>query len=74
MDTQVQDAIDDMIDEMSGGNSETESVVSYKNKNVESVQFVIKTSAIEKKEVVKEKKTESEKKGFLEKLMGLFGM
>ncbi len=24
MDTQVQDAIDDMIDEMSGGNSETE--------------------------------------------------
>lgn len=74
MDTQVQDAIDDMIDEMSGGNSETESFVSDKNKNVESVQFVIKTAAIEKKEVVKEEKTESEKKGFLEKLLGLFGM
>lgn len=74
MDTQVEDAIDDMVSDISGGDSKTMSFVSDKNKNVKSVQFIIKTAAIEKKEVVKEKKTESEKKGFLEKLLGLFGM
>lgn len=74
MDTQVEDAIDDMIDDISGGDSKTESFVSDKNKNVKSVQFVIKTTAIEKKEVAKQEKKEIAKKSFWDKLLGLFGM
>lgn len=72
MDTQVETQIDDMLDEISGGDDPVESFVSAKNMDVASVQFVIKTGEI-KKETVEETKTEETvKKSFLEKLKDLF--
>lgn len=47
MDTQVQDTIDDMVQSIKGSDMETVSFVSSKNKDVKSVQFVIKTYSIE---------------------------
>ena len=72
MDIQVQDGIDEMLDSISGGDSEVVSFVSDKNENVDSVQFVIKTSAIKKAEVTQETKTKTEKLSFWQKLINLF--
>ena len=57
---------------MTGSDSETESFVSEKNENVTSVQFVIKTDAVEipKDEPVKEEK--KEKVSFWQKIVRLF--
>ena len=59
-----------MIDEIKGTGI-LKSFVSKKNTSVDSVQFVIKTQAIEieEPEVVE---TETEPQGFLEKLIALF--
>lgn len=72
MDTQVQDQIDDMLDEISGGDESVVSFVSDKNTNVKAVQFVIKTAAIEKEEAEETESTTTEKKSFWEKLVDLF--
>lgn len=74
MDTKIEDTIDGMIDSISGGDQETESFVSEKNENVESVQFVIKTAAIEKPEVKETTAKIEEKLNFVEKLLKLFGL
>lgn len=50
MDTQIRDQIDDTLAEISGSDAPVVSFVSDKNGNVDSVQFVIKTDAIEKQE------------------------
>lgn len=63
--------MNDMIDSVSGGNYETVSFVSDKNENVEAVQFVIKTSAIEKEETV-ETATDDEKLSVWQKFIKLF--
>lgn len=49
--------IDDIVSSIKGGDGDPYSFVSSKNTNVSSVQFVIKTSAIEK---IEEKKTDEE--------------
>lgn len=72
MDTQVQDQIDEMIDSLSGSETETVSFVSDKNTNVDAVQFVIKTTAIEKTEAESETETETAPTGFFQKLKNLF--
>ena len=72
MDTQVEDAVDDMIDSVSGGDYETVSFVSDKNENVEAVQFVIKTSAIEKEEETVEASVDDEKLNVWQKFIKLF--
>ena len=72
MDTQVEDAIDEMVSSISGGDDETVSFVSDKNTDVEAVQFVIKTDAIEKQEVKAEVKETSKKQSFWRKLVNLF--
>lgn len=72
MDTQVQDQIDEMIDSLSGSDTETVSFVSDKNTNVDSVQFVIKTAAIEKAEAETATETETVQTGFFQKLVNLF--
>ena len=61
LDSEVDDKINSMLDEFTGSDFKSESFVSDKNQNVDSVQFVIKTPSIEiKKEEVKEvKKIES---------------
>lgn len=47
MDTEIEDKIDELLDSISGGESEVTSFVSEKNTNVNSVQFVIKTNGVE---------------------------
>lgn len=59
MDNQVNDSIDTMISHLTASDYQTVSFVSKDNKDVKSVQFVIKTPSIEKnEEKVQEKKEE----------------
>lgn len=72
MDSQVQDEIDEMLASISGDETETVSFVSEKNTNVASVQFVIKTAAIEIPEEEAPEAVASESKSFWEKFLDLF--
>ncbi len=72
MDSQVQEKIDSILDSLSGGDDEAESFVSEKNTDVKSVQFVIKTSAIENADKADVKDTAEKDKSFLEKVKALF--
>lgn len=72
MDTQVEDTIDEMVDSLSGNGAETVSFVSDKNTNVDSVQFVIKTAAIEKEEAPAVEETVAKPTSFWQKLLALF--
>lgn len=74
MDVQVQNQIDEMIASISGEQTEVVSFVSAKNTNVDSVQFVIKTAAIEKAEVLVQEEQSGEKMNFWQKLLHLFGL
>ncbi|SDB25276.1 hypothetical protein [Eubacterium oxidoreducens] len=73
MDTEILDKIDEILSSIEGEKTETKSFVSEKNKNVDNVQFVIKTSAIEKEEPEVEKKEQSETKSLWQKFIQLFG-
>ena len=73
MDTQIQDKIDDILASIEGDDSYPISFVSDKNTNVKDVQFVIKTSSIEKSEPQTEEAQASESKSILEKFISLFG-
>lgn len=72
MDTQVREQIDDMLAEISGSDAPVVSFVSNKNENVNSVQFVIKTTAIEKEEAEEVVAEEETPTGFFQKLLALF--
>lgn len=74
MDTQVQEQIDEILASIGGEETETVSFVSGKNTNVNSVQFVMKTAAIEKEEVVTNDMQEEAPLNFWQKLLRLFGM
>lgn len=74
MDTKVQDQIDEILASIGGEETETESFVSDKNTNVNSVQFVMKTAAIEKAEVIANDMKEETALTFWQKLLRLFGM
>lgn len=63
MDTEISDKIDEMLASFTGEDFEAVSFVSDKNTNIESVQFVIQTEAVE---------VEEESKSFVEKLKDLF--
>lgn len=71
-DTQIEDKIDDMMDEISGGAEPIVSYVSDKNTQIESVQFVIKTDAVEKTEEEETTTTTTEKKSMWQKFIDLF--
>ena len=73
MDTQIQDKIDEILSSIEGEETETKSFVSEKNTNVENVQFVIKTAAIEKEEIKVEEKEQTESKTLWQKFIQLFG-
>lgn len=60
-----------MIDSISGS-GEIKSFVSDKNTNVKSVQFVIKTDAIEISEAEEQESNQEEKLTFWQKLLKLF--
>lgn len=72
MDTKIEATMNEMIDSLTGGDSETESFVSEKNGNIDSVQFVIKTDAIEKKEKEKKVEKKAEETSVVEKFRNLF--
>ncbi|MBT2704732.1 hypothetical protein [Bacillus sp. ISL-35] len=69
---QMQQKINEMIKEYDKSDFEPVSFVSAKNEKVASVQFVIKTKAIEKEEQAEKKAKPEKKKGFWELLMELF--
>jgi putative membrane protein len=72
MDTKVQDNIDEILDSIRGEDKEVVSFVNDENVNVASVQFVIKTSAIEKNEMEEVEEETEEQTGFWQKLRNLF--
>ena len=71
IDDQILDGIDDAINGFSGKDYKVKSFVSSKNKNVKSVQFVMKTEGITKEEK-ETKTTESTKSTIIDKIKGLF--
>lgn len=73
MDTEVSDEIDSLIASIAGDNAETVSFVSEQNTNVKSVQFVIKTDAIQVEEVEMVEAEAEETLNFWQKLLRLFG-
>ena len=74
MDTQISDEIDSMTSSITGSNTEVVSFVSDKNTDVDSVQFVIKTGAIENSEPVSRDTSEEASLIFWQKLLRLFGL
>lgn len=74
MDTKISDEIDSMTSSITGGDAETVSFVSDKNTNVDSVQFIMKTAAIEKTETAATAETAEESLTFWQKLLRLFGL
>lgn len=74
MDTQISDEIDSMTSAITGDDTETVSFVSEQNTNVKSVQFVIKTAAIEKTAAATDTATEEALLTFWQKLLRLFGL
>ncbi len=73
MDTQIQDKIDEILSSIEGEETETKSFVSEKNTNVDNVQFVIKTAAIEKEEIKVEEEEHTEATSLWKKFIQLFG-
>lgn len=71
IDSQVDDAVDDMLDQLSGKDYQPKSFVSEKNTDVGLVQFVIRTDDIKEKTVEKTKNTQK-KETFWEKWKALF--
>lgn len=72
MDEQIDEQIDSILETIGGSMEDPVSFVSKKNTNVESVQFVIRTDAIETEEV-EETEVETEKEtSFEQKLKDLF--
>ncbi len=72
MDEEISDKVDKLLESISGGGGETASFVSAKNTQVESLQFVIQTPAIETSEETDETETETEGPSVLEKFLNLF--
>ena len=70
----MNDKIDDIIAEIGGSDDTIMSFVSEKNTNVETVQFVIKTQAIEKPEADTQQEEIVEHLNFWQKLLRLFGL
>lgn len=74
MDTQISDEIDTMTASITGGDEAVASFVSAKNTNVDAVQFVIKTAAIEQAETAKTDAAPEAPLTFAQKLLRLFGL
>lgn len=74
MDTQVEDEINSITSSITGEDVKTLSFVSKQNTNIKSVQFVIKTQAIEIKEPEDTEIEEVEHLTFWQKFLRLFGL
>ena len=73
IDGMVDEQIQNVMGSLTGG-EEIQSFVSEKNTNVDSLQFVIKTAAIEKAEETIVEETPAVKRNFWQKLLHLFGV
>lgn len=73
LDTDVDDEIDEMLEKITGNLEEIPSFVSEKNTNIEAVQFVIQTEAVEIPEEEAKEEEEATPKSFWQKLLSLFG-
>lgn len=71
---EVRGEIDNMISEATGGEVKITSFVSEKNTNIDSVQFVIKTEAVEIEKTPAPEPAVEEKLNFWQKLLRLFGL
>lgn len=74
IDSVISDKINEMLGSISGGNEPVMSFVSSKNTNTSAVQFVLRTSAIEKQEIVNTEAVKSTELNFWQKLLKLFGL
>ncbi len=74
IDTKIGDEIDSMTSSITGSDAKATSFVSDKNTNVDSVQFVIKTTAIEKTETAASDAPAEAPLTFWQKLLRLFGL
>lgn len=74
MDEEIQDKIDEILASIGGEDTPTISFVSDKNTNIKSVQFVLKTPAIEKEEIENTITEPEETLNFWQKLLKLFGL
>lgn len=74
MDSQISDKIDEITSSLTGSDEDTMSFVSSKNTNVDSVQFVIKTDAVEKENTSAVASENKKQMTFVEKLLHLFGI
>ncbi|MGN0480017.1 MAG: hypothetical protein ACI4EV_00440 [Lachnospiraceae bacterium] len=74
MSDEISSQIDSLISSVSGNNAETVSFVSKQNTNIKSVQFVMKTDAIQTEEVETVEAETEEKLNFWQKLLRLFGL
>lgn len=72
MEEEIETQVDDLLSKISGEISETRSFVDSLNEEVSSVQFVLKTPAIEKEAEVIPNKKEKKQTSFFEKLLDLF--
>ncbi len=71
---ELRDEIEDAIDDLLGEQIKLVSFTSPHNKNIESVQFAIKTPELVYEEDEEEIIEEEEPKNFIQKLFGLFGI
>lgn len=72
MDDQIDEEIDSILETIGGSMDDPVSFVSEKNTNVESVQFVIQTEAIEVEEVEDVEDSTEEEPAFWQKFLDLF--
>jgi X-X-X-Leu-X-X-Gly heptad repeat protein len=73
MDSQISEQIDQLLSEISGGD-EVKSFVSDKNTDVDSVQFVLKTGAIEIPKTDDTAPVQEKEPTFWDRLLALFGI
>lgn len=74
MDTKMQDKIDSMLSEFSNEDFKPQSFVSENNKNIGTVQFIIRTDSLEVPEVKTTEEVEKAPLTFWQKFLKLFGM
>lgn len=74
MNDKISDKIDEMLDSITGGDEAVVSFTSDKNTDIESVQFVIKTEAVEIPEAPEEEPAAEEQLNFWQKVLRLFGL
>lgn len=74
MNDKISDKIDEMLADITGGDEAIVSFTSDKNTDIKSVQFVIKTEAIEIPEAPEEEPAAEEELNFWQKVLRLFGL